>query len=640
MAKSRFLTGLTAQALLLSLLLLIVPGGFIWLTQNHVNRQAELETDTFQQFTNLLGAALVHAPAARTELTKFLDMPDAAVFVHQLPGYIEIDGQARDWAILVDAALHYGTMHTLEVRQPYSEDSSSFDLLAATDQVDLFVLVTVTDEQVVYRDINNISVHRNDHLQIAVIDQDGQYQRYTIAPLQPGPADAFEVSPVATGSRAQRTNEKIEAYWQATGNGYQVEIRLPLDALTLPSFALTVNDVDDPAERSLGSIVGTAATSYPEELGRLAMPATNIRALLQTLLPTGYGAEVTNLDGQLIASAGIPDGSAQLWAEAPIVTEEKKLGTLVVRADSSIRVQPLDYVIAAILFCVASLVLLMFALMIRLRLLGLERRIRGAVDNRGRVQQVKPGMTAPDEIGDLNCAFDRVSERLQQYTRYLESLSGRLAHELRTPVTVIRTSLDNLPADTAEAVYIDRARQGVERLTTILNQMTEASRLEEALNPADAQYFDLARLVTALVDSYAAAFPAAALELDIDATLDPIDGLPDLLAQMLDKLVNNAIEFATPGTLIRIRLTREDDQAVLRVINTGPELPPGLSEELFDSMVSVRSSGDGTHLGLGLYIAKLVAEFHGGTITAANREDVSGVIVTVRLPLLRIVSRR
>lgn len=637
MARSHFLTGLTAQALLWSVLLLAVPGGMAWLVQDHLAEEARLEAAALGQLSHLLAAILVYNPDTREELA---DRPGTALFVHQLPGYLTIDGNADDWAELQDLAVHFGTVNTLEVRRPYSEDSNSFDLVAATDQFDLFLLVTVSDDRVVYRDPNNLSVHRNDHLQMAFIDGDQIYQRYTFAPAQPGPADAFEVGPVESGSRARRTNEQIEARWQPTDNGYRVEIRIPLDLLSPPRFALTVNDVDDPTQRVISSIVGTAATSYPEELGQLGMPAARTRRLLQQHLPPNHTAMVQDPAGNRLASIGEAGSESDHRETVPITLADRRLGTLTVTAASIVQVQPRDYLLAAALYLTAVTVLLMFVRLIGWRLVALRRRIQGASDNRGRVHSVPATPHAPDEIGDLNRAFDRVSERLQQYTRYLERLSGRLAHELRTPVTVIRSSLDNVPADSPDAIYVDRARQGVERLATILNQMTEASRLEEVMNVTETGYFDLEQLLRTLVLSYRQAFPDTHFELDIEASLAPIDGLPDLIAQMLDKLVNNAIEFAAPETAIRIRLTREADWAVLRVSNSGPALPEGAAGDLFDSMVSVRDTADGTHLGLGLYIAKLVAEFHGGTIAATNREDASGVIVTVRLPLFRIVSRR
>ncbi len=106
---------------------------------------------------------------------------------------------------------------------------------------------------------------------------------------------------------------------------------------------------------------------------------------------------------------------------------------------------------------------------------------------------------------------------------------------------------------------------------------------------------------------------------------------------MLDKLVANAVEFSTGGA-ISIRLERDQDDARLAIANEGPPLPPEIADRLFDSMVSARSerSANDTrepHLGLGLYIVRLVAEFHGARARAVNRADGSGVEVIVTMPI-------
>jgi len=116
----------------------------------------------------------------------------------------------------------------------------------------------------------------------------------------------------------------------------------------------------------------------------------------------------------------------------------------------------------------------------------------------------------------------------------------------------------------------------------------------------------------------------------------PLNGSADLFAQMLDKLVANAVDFATGNDPVELTLEREPGAAVLRVSNHGPLLPAGMKERLFDSLVSVRkrAPGDEPHLGLGLYIVRLIAEFHGGRTNAMDRADGSGVAFEVRLPLV------
>jgi K+-sensing histidine kinase KdpD len=114
-----------------------------------------------------------------------------------------------------------------------------------------------------------------------------------------------------------------------------------------------------------------------------------------------------------------------------------------------------------------------------------------------------------------------------------------------------------------------------------------------------------------------------------------ISGVEELIAQMLDKLVSNAIDFHAPTTPIVIRIDEHDNNLVLSVLNQGQTLPEQMQDNLFESMVSVRDKKAETpHLGLGLYIVRLIVDFHEGQVRALNRKDIGGVEIRVTLPLL------
>jgi len=252
------------------------------------------------------------------------------------------------------------------------------------------------------------------------------------------------------------------------------------------------------------------------------------------------------------------------------------------------------------------------------------------------VTRLTTASDAADEIGDLSRSFSTVLGRLARYNAYLEALAGRLSHELRTPVAVVRSSLENLhAARTPEETrtYVARAEEGLARLGTILSRMTEASRLEQSLSAAARERFDAAAVVRGCVEGYRLAYAPGAFEVTVPAEPVPVLGAPDLLAQMLDKLVENAVDFATSGTVIRIHLTSEEEKILIRIENQGPSLPASIRESLFDSMVSLRSEHSGAvpHLGLGLYIARLIAEFHGGALHAENLAGGRGVVFEASL---------
>nr|MBP6705590.1 proteobacterial dedicated sortase system histidine kinase [Vicinamibacteria bacterium] len=149
--------------------------------------------------------------------------------------------------------------------------------------------------------------------------------------------------------------------------------------------------------------------------------------------------------------------------------------------------------------------------------------------------------------------------------------------------------------------------------------------------------FDLTPVVSGCVGGYRLAHPAKRIEFvgDPDARPLMVHGAPDLVAQLLDKLVENAVDFASDDTAVEVRLTRGLGIGLLTVSNEGPTLPPDVADKLFESMVSSRPS-DGTgriHLGLGLTIVRAIADFHEATVSAANHRDGNGVTFTVAFPL-------
>ncbi|TLM74838.1 ATP-binding protein [Microbulbifer harenosus] len=282
------------------------------------------------------------------------------------------------------------------------------------------------------------------------------------------------------------------------------------------------------------------------------------------------------------------------------------------------------------------LLLLGYASWLSWRIRQLHRAASNAVDASGRLRGDFPRPLINDELGALNRAFASLLAELDHYHQYLRSLASKLSHELRTPLAVVRSSLDNLAAgdlDSDSRRYAERAADGGARLSSILNALSAANHLEASIRQADREDFDLADLVQALNQSYADAHPEHHFELQCPDTPQPCNGAPELLAQLLDKLVDNAVSFAPEGSTIHMALTPERREYVLSVSNSGPLLPSGFGQKLFDSLVSVRDDGGKAgHLGLGLHIARLIADFHHGELSAANREDGSGVVFTLALP--------
>lgn len=331
-------------------------------------------------------------------------------------------------------------------------------------------------------------------------------------------------------------------------------------------------------------------------------------------------------------------------AAHPVWSGDRVLGVVRVEESTqsiaSLRNQAVERLIMLTLggFVVAALLILGFASRLSSRIRRLRDEAEHAVDGRGRVRQLASASRAGDEIGDLSRSFQALLARLDQHHVYLESMANRLSHELRTPIAVVRSSLENLRmevADAAAQTYLDRADAGLTRLSRILTRMSEATRMEQALASAELERFDLAVVVAECVNGYRMAYPARVFESRLPPYPVYVSGVPDLAAQMLDKLVENAADFATPGTPIRIELGFQTTTAILSVSNTGPMLPDELEGRLFESMVSarVRDAAGDPHLGLGLYVARMIARFHGGSLQAENLPDGSGVRFGAQLRL-------
>jgi two-component system, OmpR family, sensor histidine kinase ChvG len=337
-------------------------------------------------------------------------------------------------------------------------------------------------------------------------------------------------------------------------------------------------------------------------------------------------------DGRaVVLSAAHPIWNGDEVAGA-VVTEETTNSVVSVKSAALERL--LLFTLAA--FAGAAILLMAFATRLSVRIRRLRDEAESAIDARGRITRLAAGSGAGDEIGDLSRSFSAVLQRLAEHHAYLEAMAGRLSHELRTPIAVVRSSLENLKISRDDhGLYIERAEQGLARLGRILERMSEASRLEQSLVDVEHSRYDLAAVVRGCVEGYRIAYPQAAFELALPGHRVEVRGAPDLAAQLLDKLVENAVDFSRAGAPVRVSLEDAAGVAALTVSNQGPLLPDKMRTRLFESMISMRQATGATtpHLGIGLYVARLIAEFHGGTIGASNLPAGDGVAVGVRIPL-------
>jgi len=582
-----------------------------------------------------------------------------------------LDGKNDDW-LQGWPPVELNESHIRDISLPYSESSLSADLQFGVFGDELYGMARVTDDKVVYREINGLSVHRNDHVQLLVADDDGRVVRHTFAPFQPGAVTAFLISGADQGGRAIRLADDISGYWLATEAGYNIEFKLPQSAAA--SFVLGLGDVDTVEDREIGVFM---ATGQPEEISKDDNRIVSIASLTRALssfsnsdtslfLLDKQGRVLTHVKAnqtdkvarQDSIQAGDGDDIIRMFSSdhfvhrAAVEYEGDIIAYVIGTHSREALDQQLRYLMGLMMALSVILILLLvtglfvFNQMVVNRSRLLLSQMSTAVDKEGRLQSIELTADAGSPLAELVAGVDDVTSRLQQYTDYLEQLSGRLAHELRTPVTVVRSSLDNLSLalgdkESQQQIYLKRAYEGVASLSGLLASMTEATRLEQSLDRGDMQDFDLAEVVAGCIEGYQGAYPDVLFEFLNEASSIVVCGVPELINQMLDKLVANAVQFADIGTPVRFRLSEEDDKAFFRVMNEGPKLPEALDDRLFDSMISLRT-GDvyrqGSHLGLGLYIVRLITQFHGGSVSISNREDTVGVMVTVQIPVRGITA--
>ena len=332
-------------------------------------------------------------------------------------------------------------------------------------------------------------------------------------------------------------------------------------------------------------------------------------------------------------------------AAHPIYINNKIVGAIAIEENSSNILIRQNSVIEAMVnmvlltFLLTIGVLLAFATRLSFRIHRLRNEVDASITNDGKINQTLIHSQSSDEIGDLGRSFSGMLHRLSQYNRYLETMSGKLSHELRTPVTIVRSSLDNIDhskLDDESITYIKRANEGAARLNNILTRMSEATHLEQTILQEAREHYCAAAIIEACIEGYRLAYPQQQFDY-INSPISRstmIEGSPELLAQLMDKLTDNATDFANSGSPITITIENTNHHLTIAIHNQGPTLPDAMRGNLFDSMVSVRKhKTDSPHLGLGLYIVRLITEFHHGTIEVQNTSNPDGVVFKLTIPL-------
>jgi len=369
----------------------------------------------------------------------------------------------------------------------------------------------------------------------------------------------------------------------------------------------------------------------------LQQPVTNFEDILSGASKL-QGREIdAALSGNAIASWRDTSNNnvAILTAAYPIEVNNEIIGAVMLEQNSNrillLQNQAMEELmnLSIPVFFGGTLIIIIFAGRLTRRIHVLRNQTEQSISSDGRFTENFSASTVQDEIGDLSRTFSSLLSRLHEYNRYLETMASKLSHELRTPLSVVRSSLDNLEQvnpDVTHNKYMQRAREGADRLNNILIRLSEASRLEQALQQTEKEKIDLTVLLTGCVDGYKTAYPENRFELVCPASSLWLHAAPDLIVQMLDKLIANAIDFTSKEDPVLVSINTNSNQVNIRIRNSGPHLPENMQDSLFDSMISVREQKHtSAHLGLGLYIVRLITEYHRGKVTAKNCYEPDGV---------------
>ncbi len=338
----------------------------------------------------------------------------------------------------------------------------------------------------------------------------------------------------------------------------------------------------------------------------------------------------------VLLAAAVPLAVTSNSAPSSVLLLERTNDALLIWSNSALGSLALGGLLTML---IAAAILLGYASWLSFRIRTLKTATENALTAEGILRGNFPRSRTIDEVGDLSRSFGKLLDQLGEYHEYLRTLAGKLSHELATPLAVVRSSLENLEHEslsTGARTYAERARGGAERLAQLLRTMSEATRMERAIAAAEGESFDLRAVIFGAAAAYRDI--AGNKQIRCDLPNDPVSlfGAPELIHQALDKLVDNAMSFTPDNGLIIISLRVEDSLSYLSVSNSGPPLPEKMRGRIFDSLVSMRDGKAGSpHLGLGLYIVRLIADLHGGTASAADLPDGNGVIFTLKLSGMR-----
>ena len=248
-----------------------------------------------------------------------------------------------------------------------------------------------------------------------------------------------------------------------------------------------------------------------------------------------------------------------------------------------------------------------------------------------------PDFTArSDEIGLLSGSLRDMTKTLYNRIEAIESFAADVAHELKNPLTSLRSAVETMPlarTDESRKRLLEVIQHDVRRLDRLISDISDASRLDAELARQESSPVDMVQLVETVVGmaNETRREGQASIILDAPKTKQARDhcfvlGHDSRLAQVLTNLIDNARSFSPADGTVRVSIARHANAILLRVSDDGPGIPDHALERIFERFYTDRpeEQGFGQNSGLGLSISRQIVEAHGGTIWAENRKAPAG----------------
>lgn len=673
---------LKRQLLVASLLMLLIPWAglqFVLELDDALRQQAREQLGMqAKRLAESAGDALIGQSPVNTG--------QPALYVETLDRALNLDGYPDDWPGYAEGE----PFQPWQTTRPADDTAKpSLQWQAASDGRHLYLLIRITNRKPALYDPGNTGAPHDrlllwlqppdDTVGVATKDES-----WLIRATAPGRFYAL------TGAAKDTPDYRVTGSWQSTRSGWQLELQMPAPpeasrigfgarwsednqpaGISTPVDPLPVlvrphHDLERQLEPRLnpgqqvrvlepaGWVIArqqVAPGQRQPEFDQLSplqvieqISLNALRALIRFYQPEPAAAiaDVHRVAPDTLPPDGLVkhnDGSTWLLTTEPVfggrtLILEQSLDQLLTLSGST-----LGSVIArsTLIIVGLTLVLLGYASWLSWRITRLQRAVSASVDEDGRITGTLPASRSDDELGQLQRHFSQMVDRLHGYNRYLESFSRRLSHELKTPVAVVRSSLENLShseSETERQQYLERASSATDRLRQILNGMSEAARLEQSFDHADKERFDLADVASQATAAYQSLDEHHQIRYLGPAQGCEMTGSPELMVQLLDKLVDNARDFTPDGGLVQVELERRPDGLYLAVFNEGSALPGDAGTDIFGPFVSLRKGREEGHLGQGLLIVRLIADFHGARVEAANEAQggIDGARFRVIIP--------